>query len=497
MPCSATDPFGCVSGVIGATGGNIVGGFVSSAWQQVCQSFADAASSLLKEFAKAFAAIPDPDLSSAGIKSVFGVSLGIAAVVAALLLIGQVIRTGWTHDGSALVTAMTGIAKAALAFLLTVAIGTAALAASDGIASVIVQQSFRPPKGQTITAAQELSDKLGDLFTGAGLAGANPALPAALLLIFGIVGILLVIVLWFELLLRNAAIAVLIATSPIAAAGQLSETTKSWWHKLVSATIQLIILKPVIALVFAVGLNLTAQPGTVENLLEGMLVLVLAVFAWPAVARFFAFANVQVAGTAGLGALLGFAAGRAAGGGGGPAGVEPSEFSRRAEQRTAAGRLGGDNAMMPGLSGGNGLSPLPGAAGGGQLAGAGAGQAAGAGGVAAAGPAGIALAGARVAQRAVNSLTGHMEQMAGHAGMPGANPYAQPAGTPRYAAPARNRYPSAPGSHPARDRGAEPPPPGPEPDGEIPGGDVLEPLGEPDPPLPPAMETSTDPGEES
>jgi hypothetical protein len=496
MPCGYGNILGCASGVIGAVGGNLAGGFVSSAWQQVCQSFADAASSLLKEFAKAFAAIPDPDLASAGIKSVFGVSLGIAAVVAALLLIGQVIRTGWTHDGSALVTAMTGIAKAALAFLLTVAVSTAALAASDGIASVIVQQSFRPPKGQSVTAAQELSDKLGDLFTGAGLAGANPVLPAALLLIFGIVGILLVIVLWFELLLRNAAIAVLIATSPIAAAGQLSETTKSWWHKLVSATIQLIILKPVIALVFAVGLNLTAQPGTVENLLEGMLVLVLAVFAWPAVARFFAFANVQVAGTAGLGALLGFAAGRASGGGGGgAAGVEPSEFSRRAEQRTAAARLGGDNAMMPGLSGGNGLSPLPGAASGGQLAGAGAGQTTGAGGMAAAGPAGIALAGARVAQRAINSLTGHMEQMAGHAGMPGANPYAQPAGTPRYAASPRNRYPSAPGSQTAVSPGPVPAASGPEPAGEMPGGDVLEP--DSGPPPPPVMETGTDPGEES
>ena len=43
--------------------------------------------------------------------------------------------------------------------------------------------------------------------------------------------ILLVLVLWFELLLRNAAIAVLVATSPIAAAGQVSESTKSWWTK--------------------------------------------------------------------------------------------------------------------------------------------------------------------------------------------------------------------------------------------------------------------------
>jgi hypothetical protein len=131
MACGYGNILGCASDVVGSVGGNVVGDVVSSAWQQVCQSFADAASSLLKEFAKAFTAIPDPDLSSAGIRSVYGVSLGIAAVVAGLLLIGQVIRTGFTHDGSAIVTGLTGIAKAALAFLLTLAVGTAALGASE------------------------------------------------------------------------------------------------------------------------------------------------------------------------------------------------------------------------------------------------------------------------------------------------------------------------------------------------------------------------------
>ena len=57
----------------------------------------------------------------------------------------------------------------------------------------------------------------------------------------------------------------------------------------------------------------------------------------------------------------------------------------------------------------------------------------GAAGTAALGPAGLAVAAASAAQRAANTLTGRMEQMAGHAGMPGANPYAQPAGPPRYA----------------------------------------------------------------
>ena len=118
------------------------------------------------------------------------------------------------------------------------------------------------------------------------------------------------IVLWFELLLRNAAIAVLIATSPIAAAGQASEATKAWWLRSVSATVQLIILKPVIALVFAVGLGMAGTSSGVESLLEGLLVLALAAFGWPVIARFFTFGSVQ-ASSSGLATVLGFLAGQA------------------------------------------------------------------------------------------------------------------------------------------------------------------------------------------
>lgn len=495
----------CVISAVGGAAKKAVGGAisdtVSSAWQQVCQSFADAASQLLQAFAKAFAAIPDVSLTSPGIKSVYGVSMGIAVGVAALLLIGQVIRTAFTHDGTPLATGLAGLAKAALASLLTLAVATAGLAAADEITTQIIEGSF----GST----QALSDRLGTLMGGA--AAGNPAVgtgvSAALLLVFGVLGIAVVIVLWFELLLRNAAIAVLIATSPIAAAGQLSETTRSWWSKLVGATIQLIILKPVIALVFAVGLGMAGKAHDVETLLAGMLVLVLAVFAWPAVARFFAFASVQVAGGSGVGALLGFAAGRAAGGGGVPAGIEPSEFSRRVERRMTAGMEDGSaTAGGPAPSG----SPAADgesaghASGTSTPAGAGSGKlAAGAATAGTAGLAGVTIAGARVAQRAVNSLTGRMEQMAGHAGIQGANPYAQPAGTPRYAPAAGYRYPRS-GAAPAN---PEPEPaPIPEPENEHPprtaepestpeliddGTGQFQP---PSPPVPPrADETRTDP----
>ncbi|MFJ9523109.1 hypothetical protein ACIRPK_33295 [Kitasatospora sp. NPDC101801] len=401
MPCGLTDPVGCVTDtVLGGLAGDAVGKMANSAWESICKSFADAMVQLLKTFSGAFVKMPGPDLASNGVRSVYAISLGVAALVACLLVIGQVVRTAVTHDGRPLATAAVGLGKAVLAFLLTLIVASTTLAASDELTKYIVDNSLG---GQ-----QAFSDKIAKLVAW------NPGNSASLLLILAIIGILMTLVLWFEMLLRGAAIAVLIATSPISAAGQVSDSTKTWWSKLVSMTLQLIILKPIIALVFALGFNLAGDSQDLNTTLSGMLVLLLAALAWPAVARFFTFASVQVGGGAGLAALLGFAGGRLSTAGGPPTGASPDTFGQDSAARTMT----------------NFASKGGGAAGGAASGGAGGAGAAAGGAGAAAGPIGMAAAaGVRLAQQAVNSLAGGMEKMAGHAGAQGANPYAaQPAG---------------------------------------------------------------------
>ncbi len=356
MPCGITDPLDCAGRI--AAGG---------LWDAICQSFAAAADTFLRAFAEAFAAIPPVDLASPGVRGVYAICLGIAGVVATLLLLGQVVRTALTHDGSALAEGLTGLGRAAAAFLVTLAVATAAITAADDLTRYIIDASFGSAAALTSRITALLS------FTGTAVpGGAQAAGLASLLALLAVIGILLILVLWFELLLRSAAIAVLVATSPIAAAGQLSAATRGWWQKTASATGQLIILKPAIALIFALGFGLTGEPGSLETLLAGMLILLLAVIAWPVIARFFTFAQAG-RGTAGLSAVLGFAAGRL----------------------TAAG-------------------PAP--AGGGR-AGTGAGAATGSAGAATASVLAMAAAGARAAQRATTALAGQMEQVAGHAGL--------------------------------------------------------------------------------
>ena len=406
MACGITDLTGCV--------GDVVGSAVSSVWDNICKSFGDAATSMLQAFGTAFAS-KDTDavnLSGDGVHSVYTISLAIAGTVAALLLLFQVLRTVWTHEGSALAQGLIGVGKAALAFLLTIGVTTAGIQAADYISEYIVTKGFGSDAG--------LGQKLGTLFAG------DLSSAPTLLMLMALLGIIITVVLWFELLMRAAAITILVATSPIAAAGQVNDSTKSWWSKLVSATTQLIILKPIIALVFMLGFDTSTQATGVQETLTGLLILLLAVFAWPSVARFFAFASVAIGGGAGLGGLLGFASGRAAamtnsGGGGG--GGSTTDFSQQAEARTTAAKsaLG----MGSGAGGSGAIGAGADAAKQGAMKAA-MGKASTA--LAAAGPVGVAVAGAKAAQGAINAVSGRMEQMAGHAGLSNANPYHQAAG---------------------------------------------------------------------
>jgi hypothetical protein len=372
------DPLGCLTSA--ASGG--VSDAATSAWDAVCKSFADAAAELLKAFGQAFAALPSLNLESAGISSTYGISLTIAATVAALLVFAGVIRTAWTHDGSGIAQAVTGVGKALLAWLLTTAVATASLQASDEITRLVVNQSFG--------SQQALADRLGTIVNWAEVTGdpGQAILGGSLLLVFALIGIALVIVLWFELL------------------------------RAASATAQLIILKPVIALVFAVGLGMAGTSNGVESLLEGLLVLALAAFSWPVIARFFTFGSVQ-ASSSGLATVLGFLAGQASQSGGrGTAGVDPGQWSMAAENRTMAGR--GETAGGPGGGGGTGAGTLPGAAGGGGPGGGNAAASGGGSGAAALAGIGFAL---QKAHQAGTALSGRMEQTAAHGGMQGAYPY--------------------------------------------------------------------------
>ena len=319
MPCNPlTDLTGCLGpATVGQV--NPAGGTGATGWDAICQSFASAAQQLLTSFAKSFVAVPPVSLSYSGLRSVYGMSLQIAALTAAVLLMVQVIRTVLTHDGSAIAQGLTGVGKAALAFVLTLGAAALALRASDELTRWIVARTFGSPQALTARLAH--------------LVSFDPKMSSSLLLILALLAILLTVALWGQLLVRNVALTVLVAVSPVAAAGQVAHATQQWWRKLVRAAIQLIALKPVVALIFAVGLTMPAASGPVEKPLAAMLVLLLAGCAWLAMARASAVLDVYVGGGALVGVRGGTGARVVAAA---PGGVAPAELSRVAEARTMA-----------------------------------------------------------------------------------------------------------------------------------------------------------------
>jgi hypothetical protein len=304
MSCNpVTSPTGCLSPAAGGP----ASAQSAPGWTAICHSFATAAQQLLSSFARSFVSIPPVSLSYSSVRSAYGLSLEIAALVAAALLMAQVIRTVLTHDGSPLAQG-----------LLTLAAAATALRAADELTRWIIARSFGSPLA--------LSGQL------ARIVSFNPSVSPTLTLILALLGIMLIIGLWAQVLVRSIAVTILVAVSPVAAAGQLGYATQQWWRKLTRATIQLIALKPAVALILAVGLTVPSLSGAVARLLGGMLVLLLAACAWPAMARASAVLDVHVSG----GMLAGI---RGAGGrsqAGTPGGVDPTELSRVAEARTMA-----------------------------------------------------------------------------------------------------------------------------------------------------------------
>jgi hypothetical protein len=391
-----------------------------SMWEDIALNTAAGMMQMMEWFADAFIAFPNVDLAGGGISKVFALSLGIAAIVAVLLGFVQTIRTVVTAEGRPLAEAFVGMGKAMLAVLTTLTIASAALLAADELALAIIDETFEDGEAG-------LREKLAAMLAFGG----SPEMAASLIFFICLVGIVLLLVLWGELLLRNAAIAVLIATSPIAAVGQMSQTTKQWWNKLVAATIQLIIMKPIIAIIFAIGFGLIGETDTedgtgatdVATLLTGMVVLLLAALSPFAIARFMTFASTHVGGGSGLAAVAGAGAGFLGGRAAAPASggsASSLQFGQAAENRTMA-------------------------AVGGRMSGGAPGGAMGGGAMKAAGAANPWIAGAAMALRAVqqggNSLTQRMEQTAARAGIEGANPYALPGGYPRYQQPLAPRPP--------------------------------------------------------
>jgi hypothetical protein len=128
--------------------------------------------------------------------------------------------------------------------------------------------------------------------------------------VLGIIAFLATVIQIMLMLVRGGMLVLLVGTLPLVAAFSNTEMGLQWFRKASAWLIAFALYKPAAAVVYAVAFDLAGQQGALA-LLDGVMMLVLAILALPALLRFVVPATGALAGAGGSGAMLAGAAGGA------------------------------------------------------------------------------------------------------------------------------------------------------------------------------------------
>ncbi len=305
----------------GALGGAVAGA-ARSAVDPLLEQFARLPVFLMKQFAQVLNSASGLSLGDVQTSSAWQISLYISGSVAFLVLLLQTASIAVGRDGAGLGFAVRGLVRYAVSIAAIVGLASAGLAAADGVSSYIVAATFGDTAG--------LQTKMAVLFGGQALISGGGA-GLVFMFLFAFVIAALTLLLWVELFIRNAAIVVLVVTSPIAAAGSMHQATSSWAKKTMSWTIAFIVMKPVLFLCLAIGVTRFGEATDLTRVLLGGAILAVAGITPFMLLKLFSFVDdvglgaigqkaVGALGLESLGGLVpGSSRGGSSGGGGGGA----------------------------------------------------------------------------------------------------------------------------------------------------------------------------------
>src|SRR5947209_9422317 len=140
-----------------------------------------------------------------------------------------------------------------------------------------------------------------------GLAGT--ATTAVIAIVLGLIAFLASVIQIVLMLVRGGMWVLLVGTLPLVAAWSNTEMGMQWFRKASAWLLAFALYKPAAAIIYAVAFTLAGQQGALA-LLDGVMMLVLAILALPALMRFVVPATSAVAG-GGAGGMLAGAAGGA------------------------------------------------------------------------------------------------------------------------------------------------------------------------------------------
>jgi len=192
-------------------------------------------------------AFTSPDLSEGGVmRDIFPVTFGIGAGLALVLGFVQVGVAAWQRDGKGLARLMVGLAQFMLAWGGMLGVGAGLTVGTAGLTQGMLQVALGSPSFRSANLLKPWDPRLVIDAATATVLGV-----LGIFLIFSALGYLMV------MLVRAGALMVIQATSPISAAGLLSEGTRSWFWKSLRWFIAALMIGPLAALVLGIGKKLT------------------------------------------------------------------------------------------------------------------------------------------------------------------------------------------------------------------------------------------------
>lgn len=301
--------------------------------------------------------------------------LGVISVL--LATVGMMLAAIWTmvhHRGEKAVKVAKSMFTVVLVSTAGVGLMQVVLAGGDAFSEWILDSA-----GVTV-------DGRGSLPV-ATLVASSPGLA----ILAGIFGIIATIIQWGIMLVRSALLPLLVGVWPVAAAASMIGGAEQAFSKLTTWIIAFTLYKPVAAVVYAYAWKTKSGDDGIGGVINGLILIVLAVVALPAIMRLISPGTSALGGSGGGGMALaggaavvgaGVSAGTAilSGGGsaaaGGAAKTAGTAKSTEAATSTGASTAGGTGSSGPpstGDSGGGGGSPSDGGGSGGTAGGTGAG----------------------------------------------------------------------------------------------------------------------------
>lgn len=273
MSCGLYDVKGCVADAVN-------GGLAAMA-----KSFVDGASWAVKTMTTAWMGVPSPDLLSAKspviwLQDRLSYFVLVAMFVSILYAAYRMATTGeFRHAGELGHSLMRLIVVSGTAGIAT----TIGLEVGDAFVHWLLGQSRVAFSGLTVTAAV-----------------GNPAV----LMLLAIVVIVAQLAQLFLMLVKNAMVIALVAFLPLTAAATNTTTGKQGFQKAITWLAAFVLYKPIAAVIYVISFRLSAADQSIAGQMSGIALMILAVFALPALMRFLVPAAASVTG-GNAGALAG------------------------------------------------------------------------------------------------------------------------------------------------------------------------------------------------